>query len=116
LPKRWELTDHERIALIRDLAAARRVAYVTTRAGNDMARLGLTEAGVCQAVRDHIDDGLPVDETITERASGHEGKPAYEIHHEIDARDFYVKVGIDESRSEPALVLISVHEPHWSEA
>lgn len=114
MPKRRELKDERRIGQIRGLAGKPEAVRPTRRAAQDMARLGLTTAGVCEAICDYLEAGSPVDETVTERAAGHQGKPAYELYPEVNAQDLYVKVGIDESPPEPTLVLISVHERHGS--
>jgi len=108
VPKRWELTDTEVIAHIRQLAGKSSQVRVVERAREDMVRLGLNKSGVCEAVCEYIDAGRPVDETITRKAAGHVGKHAYELYPEIDSADRYVKLGIDGG----VLVLISVHERH----
>jgi hypothetical protein len=81
-----------------------------------MAARGLTRVGVCEAICEHIDASGPVDQTMTDTAVGHIGEVAYELYPTVEAEDLFVKVGIDESRSQPALVLISVHERHGSRA
>lgn len=108
--KRWELRDKSRIALIRKLAGDPQAVRPTNTARQDMTRLRLTMAGVCEAICDYIDGDAAVMETITDAARGYIGKPAYEVYPTIDAEDLFVKVGIDKRRWGLVLILISVHE------
>jgi len=110
VPKRRELTNKGRVALIRSLAGNAAVVRPTKRASKDMVRLGLTKADVCEAVCTYINCGSPVMETITDTAHGHLGEPAYEVYPTIHAEDRFVKVAIDQYPSGPVLILVSVHE------
>ena len=115
MPKSTPVTDKTLIRRIRALASEPHRIAVTRRALADMAARSLTKAGVCEAICDYIDGSSPVDRSVTDTAAGHIGELVYQFYPTIEAEDLLVKVRIDESRSPPTLVLISVHELHRSE-
>jgi len=112
VPKSTPVTDKTLIRRIRALASQPQRVAVTRSARGDMTARSLTKAGVCEAICDHIDGCGPVDESITDTAAGHIGEPVYQLYPTIEAEDLFVKVGIDESGSQPTLILISVHDRH----
>jgi hypothetical protein len=76
----------------------------------DLAALGITIAGVCQAICDWIDAGEQITETITRYDAEHVGEPAYELYPVIDDTDMFIKVAICERGSDQELLLvISAH-------
>lgn len=112
MPKSTAVTDKALLARIKGLASQSHHVVVTRSAQRGMVARSLTRAGVCAVICDYLDGGEPVDETISDTAAGHKGKSAYQLYPTIEAEDLFVKVGIDESRGIPTLILISVHERH----
>lgn len=112
MAKRRQVTDGELLGQIRGLASRPDAVRSTRSAQEGMVARNLTRAGVCQTICEYLDEGLPVDETLTDSAAGHIGKTVYEMYATIDAEDLFVKVGIEQERGTPVLLLISVHEQH----
>ena len=112
MPKSTPVTDKTLIRRIKALVSEPRRVAVTRSAQADMVTRSLTRAGVCEAICDYIDGCGLVDQSITDTAAGHIGKPVYQLYPTIEAEDLFVKVGIDESQSQPILILISVHDRH----
>lgn len=112
MAKSRPVTDRELLDQIRTLASQPDVVESTNSAQQGMVARNLTRAGVCQTICEYLDDGLPVDEAVTESAAGHIGKTVYQMYPIIDAEDLFVKVGIQQEHGMPVLLLISVHEQH----
>ena len=109
-PKRWPLKDRKIVKSLRRLAGEPDKVHATTRSMRDLAALGITIAGVCQAVCDWINAGEQITETITRYDAEHVGEPAYELYPVIDDTDMFIKVTIRERRSDQELLLvISAH-------
>ena len=106
LPKRWPLKDRKIVKAIRRLAGEPDKVHATTRSMRDLAALGITIAGVCQAVCDWINAGEQITETITRYDAEHVGEPAYELYPVIDDTDMFIKVTICERGSDQELLLV----------
>lgn len=112
MPKRWQLNDVSTRSLLRLLAENHRSVSITYRARQHLSECCLTVAGLCYLICEYLDNGGVVDETITESAQGHIGEHVFEMHPEIDAHDYYVKVGFDGTPPDQSLRIISFHEEH----
>lgn len=108
MSKRKPVTDPVLLARLRALAENPTSVKVSGSAFDGMQRLGVNLRGVCAALCEYLDDGGPVDETVTDSAEGHIGETMYEMFPEIHLYSRYVKVRI--VKVSGSLYIISVHE------
>lgn len=108
MSKRVELSDPSIRTLIRELLNDFRAVVLTNRAQIDMARLRETKKGVCFAAVDYIDNGGPIDVTITDTAKQHIGEKMYELFPNVEGMCYYLKIKIDKSGL--VLIVVSFHE------
>jgi hypothetical protein len=96
---------------IRRLAGDPSCVFPTRQAKSDLMAWNLTTNDVCEAIRQWIDAGDPLQEVITTHAKGHVGKPAYVMKPRLCKSIWYVKLSVIQ-QDEERLLIISAHPSH----
>ncbi|MDP6636991.1 MAG: hypothetical protein QGG42_18985 [Phycisphaerae bacterium] len=103
--------DAETVRILRELAAHPENVTTTATAKYDLMGLNLTNADICDALREWIDESKEVKQTVMRGKDA--GRPAYEIKPHLGSTLLYCKFIVrDIGDRDKRLCIISAHVDH----